>query len=106
MGNLQREIEREQQQQHQLQMNANREYAGFVDDSLRREIRRERELMEQMQQINERLARPNVSELDVSNLSYDALLDLFPNEAHGASEECIRRLPTSIFQKSGDAVDT
>ena len=92
--NLQREIEREHQQQQQ-----------FVDDELRRQIERERQIIMHQAQREQQVARRNVSELDVSNLSYDALLELFPNEAQGASDEAIRRLPTDIFHKNGCNAD-
>merc|ERR1711972_933958 len=41
----------------------------------------------------------NQENLDISNMSYAELEELFPNQAQGAKPETIDRLPTEIYRK-------
>eukprot|EP00483_Globobulimina_turgida_P011440 UN11462 len=101
---LQREMEQHQQQQY-VHQSLQKDHEIAMD--LQREIHRHQRhayVQQPELQNNENLNMNNselrhLNMLNVSNMDYEELLDLFPNESHGANEETIQRLPTDTFNR-------
>ena len=113
--NLQRQIEAEEAQQRQERQQRDREREEWrrqlmAEQAAEREHERhDHILMDRLDGIFGGLrsamraeAMEDQENLDISNMSYAELEELFPNHAQGAKEGTICRLPTEIYRKRQD----
>lgn len=119
--NLQRQIEAEEAHQRQEQAQRRQEEAQRQQrEEWRRQLiaeqaaerEHERQDMAMLNRLDQLFgglgsairaeAMENQENLDISNMSYAELEELFPNQAQGTSTETINRLPTEIYRKRRD----